>query len=85
MKDYNINFQEIIDNFSLEELATFKMRLDKELDKRIDAKKKQIEKEVLAILKGRTDLIDSLKESYIKTTEGEIIMWKKKIKKELNK
>ncbi len=42
-------------------------------------------KEVLAILKGRTDLIDSLKESYIKTTEGEIIMWKKKIKKELNK
>ena len=42
-------------------------------------------KEVLAILKGRTDLIDSLKERYIKTTEGEIIMWKKKIKKESNK
>tara|TARA_R110000796_G_scaffold69779_5_gene158833 strand:- start:590 stop:793 length:204 start_codon:yes stop_codon:yes gene_type:complete len=50
MKDYNINFQEIIDNFSLEELATFKMRLDKELDKRIDAKKKQIEKDKMSIV-----------------------------------
>mgnify|MGYP003650444830 FL=1 len=50
MEDYNINFQEIIDNFSLEELATFKMRLDKELDKRIDAKKKQIEKDKMSIV-----------------------------------
>tara|TARA_R110002050_G_scaffold40941_1_gene99584 strand:- start:2359 stop:2562 length:204 start_codon:yes stop_codon:yes gene_type:complete len=50
MEDYNINFQEIIDNFSLEELATFKMRLDKELDKRIDAKKKQIELDKMSIV-----------------------------------
>ena len=50
MEDYNINFQEVIDNFSLEELATFKMRLDKELDKRIDAKKKQIELDKMSIV-----------------------------------
>ena len=59
MKDYNINFQEIIDNFSLEELATFKMRLDKELDKRIDAKKKQIEKDKMSIVAIEYELNES--------------------------
>jgi hypothetical protein len=60
MKDYNINFQEIIDNFSLEELATFKMRLDKELDKRIDAKKKQIEKDKMSIVAIEYELNEAL-------------------------
>jgi|TARA_R110000744_G_scaffold96351_1_gene186211 hypothetical protein len=56
MEDYNINFQEIIDNFSLEELATFKMRLDKELDKRIDAKEKQIELDKMSIVAIKHEL-----------------------------
>tara|TARA_R110000796_G_scaffold17544_5_gene53873 strand:- start:2360 stop:2560 length:201 start_codon:yes stop_codon:yes gene_type:complete len=45
MEDYKICFQTILDNFSLTELADFKIRLDQELDKRMDAKKHEMELE----------------------------------------
>ena len=35
MKDYNINFQEILDNMTLQDLKKFKERLSKEFDMRL--------------------------------------------------
>ena len=35
MKDYNINFQEILDNMTLQDLKKFKERLGKEFDMRL--------------------------------------------------
>ena len=45
MEDYNINFQEILDKMTLQELKTFKERLGQEFDKRLAKKKEELEQE----------------------------------------
>ena len=35
LKDYNINFQEILDKMTLQDLKQFKERLSKEFDRRL--------------------------------------------------
>jgi len=50
MDEYKINFQSILDAFTLLELADFKISLDKELDRRIAAKLEQIELEKNTII-----------------------------------
>jgi len=45
MDDYKINFQEIVDAFSIKELASFSIKVNLELDKRISDRKEKLEKE----------------------------------------
>jgi hypothetical protein len=43
MKDYNINFQEILDNMTLQDLKKFKERLSKEFDIRLAKELSELE------------------------------------------
>mgnify|MGYP003629794335 CR=1 FL=1 len=54
MEDYNINFQEIIDAFSIEELSSFSIKVSIELDKRIHERKQELQKEVDQLTKIET-------------------------------
>lgn len=43
MEDYSINFQEILDRMTLQDLKQFKERLGKEFDKRLAKETSQLE------------------------------------------
>ena len=43
MKEYNINFQEILDNMTLQDLKKFKERLSKEFDIRLAKELSELE------------------------------------------
>ena len=43
LKDYNINFQEILDKMTLQDLKQFKERLGKEFDKRLAKETAELE------------------------------------------
>jgi len=45
MEDYNINFQEILDKMTLQEIKQFHERLGEEFDRRLAKKTKELEQE----------------------------------------
>tara|TARA_R110000787_G_scaffold149633_5_gene263584 strand:- start:524 stop:688 length:165 start_codon:yes stop_codon:yes gene_type:complete len=45
MEDYNINFQEILDNMTLQDLKRFNERLKEEFDKRLVAAQTRLEED----------------------------------------
>lgn len=45
MEDYNIDFQEILDKMTLQELRRFKERLGEEFDKRLAKRKEELQQE----------------------------------------
>jgi len=46
MKDYNINFQEVIDAFTIKELAYFSIKVREELEKRLNERRIHLHKEM---------------------------------------
>ena len=54
MDDYKINFQEVIDAFSISELSDFSIKVSIELDKRIFERKQALQKEADQLTKIET-------------------------------
>jgi len=54
MDEYKINFQDVLDNFTISELSGFSIKVSIELDKRIYEKKQELQEEADILTKIET-------------------------------